>query len=328
MSFMIVPGLIGPMLGPVIGGVIATYTSWRWVFLINIPLGLAGIAAALVLLRPMAMPPPASFDLPGFILVALCFALLQIGFDWLSTPGSSALRICAMFLGSAALFTLFALYARVREYPVLDLALFRSRTFAVSVLVGAFARIGIASTPFLLPLLFQIPFHMSPLHSGLLTFATAVGQIAMRMSVERLLRRFGVRRMLIANSAITALLLAGMGMFRASTPDIVILVYLFVFGLLQSAQFSTLAALNFSGLAPAEMSRATSISAVVQRFSMSIGIALAAFVLNLASRGAPLNRSDFIAAFCVMAAIEACAIAGFWRLHAGDGADLTVRNRS
>ena len=325
MSFMVIPGLVGPMVGPVVGGFITTYMSWRWVFLVNLPLGVVGVALALIVLEPIESEHPGPFDFRGFALIAVAFGFLQMGFDSLANLNLVAWRTGAMFACTVAALAAYYFHARNRLNPVLSLAIFRLRTFSISVLAGALSRIGIASAAFLVPLLLQVAFGMSAFHSGLLTFVMAIGQIVMRFGIAHLLRRIGVRRLLIWNTLAMAVALTGLSVLRLDTPDWIIVVYLFGYGIMQSAQFSTLAALNFSGVSSAEMSRATAVSAVTQRFSMGIGIALSAFLLNRAAGGAHLTAIDFVPALAVMAAIEVSSLVGFVRLRRDDGSDLTAR---
>ena len=326
MSFMIIPGLVGPMLGPVVGGWITTYASWRWVFFINVPLGALSLAMTAVFLPSISGAPPARFDWRGFLLTAAGFAALQLGLDSLSSPTGSPAAALALGGAAAAALALYVVHARRRPNAILDLSLLRLRVFAVAIGAGHLARMGMAAAPFLAPLLFQLGFGLSAFQSGLLTFAMAAGQIVMRFGITAILKRLGVRATLIAVTVAGAIMMAGMSRIGAATPHMLVLAYLFIFGLLQSILYSTVGALSFSGISAELASRATTITAISQRLSMGMGVAISAFLLRLASRGGAVAARDFTPAFAVMALVLASSALGFARLTGEDGRDLAPKD--
>ena len=324
MSFMIIPGLMGPMLGPVVGGFIATYAHWRWIFFINVPLAALAIVLALCFIDRFASPLPGPFDFRGFILAGATFACLQSALGLLSAADSSV-RVGVLFAAAAGGGLLYGLHAQRRQHAVIDIAMFSRRLFRIAIFAGALARIGIAVPAFLVPILLQVAFGYSAFHVGVLMFALAAGQIAMRFLIHAIYRQWSLRTVLLANALLLVLALAGFARFTAGVSDAVLLVYLFGFGVLQSVMLSTIAALCFSGIPPDAVGQATTISSVSQRFSLAVGVSLSAFALQVARPDGHLMGHDFVAPFVAMAALQSLCLFGFRAMHQGDGADLTAR---
>ncbi len=323
MNYMLTPALIGPMLGPVVGGFLTAYVSWHWVFFINIPIGLIGMALAFRFIGDIPVPRPAKLDFTGFLIVGAGLALTQMTTEFLGRHVVS--NGVELLLAGAAALTLwgYARHARRQANPVLDLTLFRIRPFAISVLSGGISRTGIMSTPFLLPLLFQVGFGFDAFHSGLLVCLSTMGAFFMRIGIPRILRRFGLRTVLIGNGVALGVMLAGFAFLRADTPYWLSVPYLFIFGFMRSVQMSSLGALSFD--LPAElMGKATSIAAVGQRLSQSLAVAVGAILLSLLTGpdGRP-TVADFAPVFVAVALIETVSILGFWRLQPTDGRQLT-----
>jgi hypothetical protein len=203
--------------------------------------------------------------------------------------------------------------------------MFSRRLFRIAIFAGALARIGIAVPAFLVPILLQVAFGYSAFHVGVLMFALAAGQIAMRFLIHAIYRRWSLRTVLLANALLLVLALAGFASFTAGVSDAALLVYLFGFGVLQSVMLSTIAALSFSGMPHDAVGQATTISSVSQRFSLAIGVSLSAFALQVARPDGHLTGHDFVAPFVAMAALQSLCLFGFRAMHQGDGADLTAR---
>ena len=210
MVWFTVPAVIGRMIGPLFGGAIVTFASWRWIFLVNIPFGLLAIALTLAFVSddPPAVD-PVPFDFGGFALLALGLSLLL---GALETAGRAMVPVLVSWFAAllgAALLWLYTRHGRRREHPLIDLAILRHRTFRLSVLGGLPLRIGIGAVPFLLPLMLQLGFSLSPLASGTLTVATAVGALGTRVVMAQAIRRFGFRNLLIGASALSSLFYLG-----------------------------------------------------------------------------------------------------------------------
>ncbi|HEY7610428.1 MAG TPA: MFS transporter, partial [Alphaproteobacteria bacterium] len=218
LALVTIPALVGPIVGPPLGGFITTYLSWRWIFWINIPIGVAGIALALILIERVREEHVPPFDWRGFALAGTGLAGVMMGFETigrglLPTPAVAVL----LAAGTLALW-FYVFHARRRAHPVLDLSLLRVETFRAAVLGGFLFRIGVGAIPFLLPLLLQLGFGMNPLQSGLLTFAAAVGALTMKVTARRILRRFGFRSVLIVNALISAVSIGACALFETATP--------------------------------------------------------------------------------------------------------------
>jgi len=311
MAWLAVPALIGPMIGPPLGGFITTYFHWRWIFWINIPIGIIGFWLAtkyIENIREEKVPP---LDVTGFILSGVGLTGLAFGF---TTIGQELLPVwfsASMMIVGAIVMYLYVRHARTHPAPLIDLKLLSVQTFRVSVLGGSLFRVGVGAMPFLLPLMFQLGFGMSPLQSGLLTFAGAAGAMLMRASVAPILRRFGIKRVLVINTVIATSFIAAAGLFQPGTPYFVVIAVLFVGGFFRALQFSTLNSLAFADLGTSTMSQATSFTSVAQQISISAGVAVGAIVLESLryTRGShEILLGDFSIAFFVVAACSFMAI--------------------
>ncbi len=331
MSYVTIPGLIGPMLGPLVGGAITTYASWRWIFYINLPIGLVGMLFALRVIdtKPEPnVPPP---DLLGFLLVGVGLAGIVMGIENLGRGILPTEAVIGMVAAASVSFLLYWLHARGRAAPALDLTLLKIPTFRVSILGGAVSRIGFGATPFLLPLLFQLAFHRSPLESGSLTFTGAIGAMLMKFGAARVVRRFGFRRLLIANAFIVGASSMVFAFFTPATPWLLIIAVLTASGFFRTLQFTCMSSLTYADLPPARMSYGTSIASVSQQISMSIGVAVGATVLHLATEysGATApGPGAFMPTFLIVGLIPILAIAIFAQLSPNAGAEMSGHRRT
>jgi EmrB/QacA subfamily drug resistance transporter len=324
MAYVAIPALIGPTVGPLLGGFITTYFNWRWIFYVNIPVGLVGIALALRYTEDFRATKPSRFDLRGFVIVGIGLATLQFGFENIGRHVLSPTVIAASFAAAAFALSLYGWHARGHPNPVLDLGLFRIRTFRIGVLVGGICRTGMNSVPFLLPLLFQLGFGLSPLHSGMLTFASAIGSITVRPMSSTLLRLMGFRRLLFANAIVVTFIMAGITLLDPGTPHWMILAYLLVFGVVRTTQFNTSNMLAYSEIPPARLSRSTSLGSAAQQLTLGFGVSISAALLDtvMPHTGVP-TLHDFRIVFLTMALIPLVASPGFLPLAETDGAEVS-----
>jgi EmrB/QacA subfamily drug resistance transporter len=326
LALLTIPALLGPIFGPPIGGFITTYFHWRWIFWINIPAGLVGLALATLYMPEIREERPPRLDWLGFVLSgaglsALVFGTTIIGRDILSPYGAPAL----MAIG-ALLLALYVFHARRAAHPILDLKLLQIDTFRCGVIGGSVFRIGIGAVPFLLPLMLQVGFGLSPFQSGSLTFAAAAGALTMKLTAARILRRAGFKTVLVVNGIISSCFLAGQSLFTPLTPHLLILAVLLAGGFFRSLQFTALNAISYSDVTSRDMGRATSFYSVAQQLSLAMGVATAAFVLEAAQhfRGdATLAAADFSIAFFVVAVISGLSIFSYLRLPADAGAEVS-----
>ncbi|MDE2577798.1 MAG: multidrug efflux MFS transporter [Hyphomicrobiales bacterium] len=331
LAWLTIPALVGPVIGPPLGGFITTYFHWRWIFWINVPIGALGLLLATLYIPDVREPKTPPLDVSGFVLSGLALSCLIFGFSVVGRGVVSAQADAALIGAGAIALLAYLRHARIAAHPILDLRLLRHPTFRASVGGGFFFRVGIGATPFLLPLLFQTAFGLSPFQSGGLTFVSTVGAMAMKATAAPILRRFGFRTVLIFNGLVaTAFFLCSI-FFTRQTPHLVIMAVLLTGGFFRSLQFTALNAVAYAEIEPGEMSRATSLAAVAQQLSLSVGVTLAAAALELTrrSRGEALamTTADFAPAFLVVGAVSLISILFFWRLKPDAGAEISGRNR-
>lgn len=326
MAYLTVPALLAPVLGPPVGGLIVTYASWRWIFLINLPIGVLGYALVSRYIRDGARMAPQSFDLAGWMLVGGGLAGLVLGFENLGKRVMPAEIPPFLIVAGAVLLALYVRHQRSDDAPILRLSLLEVPTFRVSVSGGSLFRIGVGSFTLLMPLMLQLGFGMSALNSGLTTFASAVGALLMKTLAQRLTRRFGFRRLLLWNTVICSATLAACGLLRADTPHLLVIGFLLLSGFFRSLQFTCVNTLGFADVAEGDMSQATSFSSTAQQVALSMGIGIGSQVLNLslaARHGAELAAADFTVAFCAVGAISLASLLSFARLAPDAGSNVS-----
>ncbi len=325
MSYVSVPSLVGPTLGPLLGGFLTTYASWRWIFYVNIPFGIAAILVswyAVANLRGEAER--TRFDTTGFVICGLGLALLQLFLETVGRGEISSVEEALLFGIAVLILIAYGWHARRLLHPVLDLTLFRIRTFRIGSIAGGLSRTGVNAPPFLLPLLFQVGFGMSAIQSGSLTFATALGAIAIRMVSAKVLRRFGFARVLIANSMICSVWIASFALLTPSTPRWLILLTIAGFGVARGTQFNACQMLSYAEMPPKMLSRSTSLGSVVQQLSMGFGVSFSAAMLGvLVPPGMTPSITDFRHVFLLIALLPLLAMPGFFGLSPGDGAEVS-----
>jgi EmrB/QacA subfamily drug resistance transporter len=306
MSWLTMPALLGPVIGPPVGGFLVTTLSWHWIFDINIPIGIVGVILITIFIREDETFQPAHFDIVGQILAGIGMAGLIMGlssFGRGALPPSEAVALTAVG-GLAAVG--YVIHARRYAHPLLDVTLLRIPTFATSVVAGSMFRIGIGALPFLLPLMLQLGFGLSPLRSGLITFVSAAGALTVKPIAKPLLRRFGFRSVLSVNAAISACLVALTAAFRPDWPILLIYLVLLVGGIFRSLQFTAYNTIAYADIPPPRMSQATSLYSTLQQLSLTVGVTLGAAALAVlgAIAGKPHPRlQDFSAAFLIVAAV-------------------------
>ncbi len=326
LAYLTVPALVGPVVGPPLGGFITTYFDWRWIFFINIPIGIIGVALASIFIENVREEDVPPLDVRGFLLAGTGFAALMLG---LATGGRHLIpgwASAVMALAGIACLALYLRHARKVEAPVLNLGLLRIPTFRASVIGGSLFRVGVGAVPFLLPLMLQLGFGMSPLQSGLLTFAAAAGALFVKTLATRILRRFGFRRVLVVNSVIAAAFIGASAFFTPQTPHLVILAVLFLGGCLRSLQFTAVNALGYADVSNREMSYATSLANVAQQLALSMGVAFGAFVLeaSAAVKGhATPDFTDFGPAFVAVSAVSMLSVFAMMTLRPDAGAEVS-----
>src|SRR6201747_986097 len=328
MAWVTVPALIGPVIGPPLGGFITTYFSWHWIFLINIPIGLLGIFMALRYIDPIRSEDPERFDLYGMVLAGIGLGGIAFG---LSIAGLNLLpwTLVAALVGVGAIaMTLYVMHAKRTGSPVLDFTLMRLPTLRASVTGGFLFRLGVGALPFLLPLLMQVGFGLSPFKSGLVTFASAVGAMGMKTLAARIIRTFRFRNIMTINAVVSSVFLAACALFTASTPLLLIMIILVVGGFFRSLQFTAINTVAYAEVEPAQMSRATTLVSVNQQLAISAGVAVGAFSVEstmLLHHVSELSAADFAPAFIVVGIISAVSAYFFYQMPVDAGHQVSGR---
>ncbi|KGH12573.1 major facilitator transporter [Comamonas thiooxydans] len=280
MSFIAIPGQVGPLLGPTLGGWMVEYASWHWIFWINVPVGLIGLWATWRWFPRSAPVPVHRFDGKGYAMLAFGMVAISIALDGLSGMGlGMALVVVLMVFGLASLASYWMHALRVDE-PLFAPGLFKVRSLRVGLLGNLFTRFGSGAAPFLIPLMLQVGLKMSPMNAGLMMLATVTGSMLVKRIAVRTVQRFGYKRVLQVNSVMLAVMLASFGLVVPGTPVWLLLVQLFIFGGFNSMQFSAMNSVTLKDMEGESASSGNSLLSMVQMLAMSMGVALAGALLT------------------------------------------------
>jgi MFS family permease len=330
MAWLTVPALIGPITGPPLGGFLTTYLSWHWIFWINVPIGLVGLVLVTRYLPAGNPQVPRPVDPLGFVLAAVAFSGLVFGMSVVSLPALPVGWGWATIALGVASGCLYLWHARRVTFPLLDPAMLRYPLFRAGIVGGSIFRIGIGAIPFLLPLMLQLGFGLTPFHSGLVTFVAAVGALSAKFLAQGVFRTFGFRNVLGMGALLSAGFVAVNALFTPATPIVLIMVFLLFGGVLRSLCFTGVNALVFADVEAADASQATAINSVAQQISLATGVALAGGILDIAGRfhGQGILLGDFHVAFLVVAAVSALSTLAFVGLPPDAGAAVSGHRRA
>lgn len=326
MAWVTVPALIGPVLGPPVGGFIVTYWSWHWIFFLNLPIGLLGITLTALYIGNVREEDPGSLDLRGFFLMAAALAGLVCGFEAVGRDVLSSSIVVLLLSVGAINLGLYARYALRHKNPIVDIRLFQIPTFMAATLGGLVFRIGIGALPFLLPMMLQLGFGLSALNSGLLTFASAAGALLMKLTATRIIRKFGFRRVLVVNTYIASIYLLGIAFFQPATSHLFILFFLLTGGFFRSLQFTSMNTLTYADIPPGLMSKATTLASMLQQLSLSLGVGMGALLLNFTMRWHGVTHpgpGDFWPAILGVSIISSLSVFFFLPLSSNAGAEIS-----
>ncbi len=328
LSFVAIPGLIGPMLGPTIGGFLIEYFHWSVIFFLNIPFGLTGLWMVRRHLPDFREGRRHPLDFVGFVLFGVGIALLSYVLEVFGEHTLSARQILALLALSAALLSAYGLHSMRIGQPLLQLGLFRLRTFRASNVGSFVTRLGIGGIPFLLPLMYQVGFGFNAIESGLLIMPLPFAAMSLRFLINRLLRRFGYRRVLMADTAALGAMLALFATVTIHTPLWVMVIMVFSLGFLQSTLFTSLNTLSIADLDDAQASNGSTILSTIQQLSLSFGIAAASLVTAVfVPDRFHANAAEMIQgihrAFLVLGVWMLLTTITFMRLRNSDGAAVS-----
>lgn len=325
-AWLTIPALVGPVIGPPIGGYLSTYYDWRWIFWLNLPLGIFALALTTWKMPKLKPETTVPLDWPGFALSGLGLGLSMLGLTTAGRNMFTSLQVTFMIVAGLAFLVAYVLYALRTPAPILDLRLFRFPTFRLSLLGGNIFRISVGAAPFLLPLMLQLGFGYSAALSGLISFAGAIGALMMKFSVKPLVRYFGYRNVLIYNGTAACLLMAAQSFFQPHTPYIIMFIILFGSGFARSLQFSSLNTLAYADIEHADLGKANGLYTVLQQLSLTLGVATAAFLLDGRlwwSGRENVIAQDFSFAFLVVSVISAISILVYLKLDSYAGASIS-----
>lgn len=333
MSFVAIPGLIGPLMGPTLGGWLVQYASWHWIFLINLPVGLLGALATLRYMPDSRGPKDRVFDLGGFLLLAFGMVAVSLsveGVSGLGLPQSGMLVLLAFGLASIAGYWLHALR---RPDPLFSPQLFRIASMRVGLLGNLFARLGSSCMPFLVPLLLQVGLGYPPLHAGLMMLPVAIAGMGMKRAAATLIPRLGYRRVLVGNTWLVGLMMLSFAWASADQPVWLRVAQLMAFGAFNSLQFTAMNTVTLKDLGPAQASSGNSLFSMVQMLAMSLGVGLAGAVLSAygshyGAGSATGALQALHATFLTMGVVTIAASAVFWQLSPADRGDGPPRDPS
>jgi EmrB/QacA subfamily drug resistance transporter len=322
LSFVTIPGLVGPLVGPPLGGWLVEVATWHWVFLINLPVGALGVFAALRYMPDLRGALGQRFDWPGFAMFSLGLVMVSLGLQGLGEHALSAAVSILLVIGGLGAMAAYWVHAARTEKALFSLTLFQIPTFSVGILGNLFARLGSGAMPFLTPLFLQIGLGYSPSVAGLTMVPIVVGAMLIKFVAERVIKRFGYRRVLVVNTLLLGGFIAGFALVGHATPQLAILVYLGLFGVCNSMQFTAMNTLTLGDLDEARASGGNGLLSVVMQLSMSLGVAaagalLAAFAPPTSAR--PDLVHTFHATYLCMGALSAVAAAIFFQLGRGEG---------
>jgi EmrB/QacA subfamily drug resistance transporter len=328
MNFVIIPALIGPLLGPTVGGLIVHWVSWRQIFFVNVPMGIAALFIIHRYMPDYHGDEPRPIDFVGLVLFGSGMAILSWLLEIFGEHDTSLPEGAALLFLSISLLAAYVWHARQIAYPLLRLSLFKLRTFRVSVVGGLVTRLGIGGMPFLLPLLYQLGLGLPAWESGLLTMPSAAAAMGMKFLSSRLLRRYGFRSVLIVNTMLVGTTISLFSLVTPATPLAVILLLSFAQGFFNSLQFSSVNSMGYADIAPGDSSMATSIASTIQQLSLSFGLASASLVAAWYLGGVP--QTDALAVqgalhktFLTVGALTMVSALAFRTLRPGDGDNVS-----
>jgi EmrB/QacA subfamily drug resistance transporter len=333
MSFVAIPGLIGPMLGPIAGGLIVGYLHWRFIFFVNVPIGLVGLYLVYRHLPDYREEHTNPLDIVGLMLFGSGVALLSYVLEVFGEHTLSTAEVVGLLVLSLLLLAAYGLHASKAAHPLLRLSLFHLRTFRASVVGSFVTRLGIGGLPFLFPLLYQVGLGFSPIQSGALMMPQAIAAMSLKISMPKILARFGYRAVLVSNTLLIGAMILGFSTIGVGTPVWLIVIQLFTYGFLTSLQYTSMNTLVYAEIDEEEASAASSIASTAQQMSISFGVAAAslitAFFLPVTARS---NPAVFIRgihhAFYILGAMTIVSTIVFRKLKRDDGNSVSAHKEA
>jgi EmrB/QacA subfamily drug resistance transporter len=328
-AYLTWPGLVALVLGPAVGGVLAEYTSWRWIFLLNVPLGILALALTPRLIPKIAEPVPPGLDWLGFALTGTAVGCLMAGLEAVGQPSPEPLPVTLLLAAGVLVSVAAVVHLRRAAAPLLELGALRIRTFRVAQTGGSAFRVAISAVPFLVPLMLQEGFGWSPVQAGLTTLAIFVGNLLIKPATTPLLHGLGFRGLLIANGSATVLVLAALGLLGPSSPVWVVVVVLALSGVFRSVSFTAYNTITFADVPASGTAAANTLAATLFQLTVGVGAAAAALAVRAgdplaASLGLTGPLGAYHVAFVLLAVLAATAVAEAVLLPRDAGSALTT----
>ncbi|MCP3724737.1 multidrug transporter subunit MdtD [Paraburkholderia sp. CNPSo 3272] len=280
LSFVAIPGLIGPLIGPTLGGWLVQIASWHWIFLINVPVGVVGCVATFIFMPDSRNPDTPRFDVPGYLLLVIGMLAISFALDGRSEFGIQHATVLVLFILSLAAFVAYGLHAVRTPQPIFSLDLFKIHTFSVGLLGNLFARIGSGAMPYLIPLLLQVALGYTAFEAGLMMLPTAAAGMFSKRLVTYLIMRYGYRSVLVSNTVLVGLMMASFALSTPHEPLWMRIAQLAIFGAVNSMQFTAMNTLTLKDLGTGGASSGNSLFSLVQMLSMSLGVTVAGALLT------------------------------------------------
>ncbi|WP_276641740.1 multidrug transporter subunit MdtD [Siccibacter turicensis] len=322
LNFVTMPGLVGPILGPMLGGVLVTWASWHWIFLINIPIGVAGLFYARKYM-PDFTTPRRKFDMTGFVLFGLSLVLFSSGMELFGERLVASWLALSIIVASVLLLFAYIRHARHHPTPLIALPMFKIRTFSVGIAGNIASRLGTGCVPFLMPLMLQVGFGYQALIAGIMMAPTAVGSILAKSVVTQVLRRLGYRTTLVGITVFIGLMIAQFSLQSPGMTIWMLILPLFVLGMAMSTQFTAMNTITLADLTDENASSGNSMLAVTQQLSISLGVAVSAAVLRFYEGFESANTVEqFHYTFITMGGITLVSSLVFMLLRPKDGQNL------
>ncbi|WP_313216361.1 MFS transporter [Soonwooa sp.] len=327
-AFITWPGLIGPILGPFVGGYITTYFSWHWIFFINIPLGLLAFFLAMKYIPDTNERSDRKFDVKGFALSTIGMIGFMLGLESFTNDMLPVYYSVPLMLFSILVFYIFYLHTKKIDNPLLDFSELKTKTYAITIYSGSITRMVIGMAPFLMPLMFQVGFGLTAFESGSLLMASMIGSLVMKPATVWITRQFSFRRVLVANTILLSLTSFAMLLLFPDTPHWMTITVLFISGCVRSMQFSSLNTLAYADVPKERMNNANTLYSAAQQMTLGMGITLGAFSLKTASlfhgTEGHYNVKDFHLAFAIIGILGLVTLYEYLKLSDRDG--INVRN--
>lgn len=316
MSLMSLAGLIGPLMGPTLGGWLVEVTTWHWIFLINIPMGVLGMIMTFKVMPNQKEPSVKAFDLSGFILLMIAMVGLSLGIENIAAPQYSGLVSISLLVAGTIATVAYAYHAHSHQNALFHGRLFRYKIFSIGVLGNFFARLGSNAIPFILPLMLQVAFGFEPFITGLMMIPMVLGSLFSKPIIRPIIQRVGYRRFLLTNTVLVGLCIASFALMTADTPLRLKILHLFIFGTLNSLQFVGMNTLTLKDLPQHDASSGNSFLSMIMMLSMSIGVALAGTLINVYGQHFPASSitTAFHATLISLGCINIITAWIFWQI--------------